>query len=769
MAYEFLNHGVKKAIHRLGWKELHSIQSQSIESILKTSRDLIISAPTAGGKTEAAFLPILSILLDNPNQVVIYVSPLKALINDQWSRLQILCDELDIQVWRWHGDISATEKKSFRDHAKGILLITPESLESNFINYGQALGRIYENTSFVVIDELHVFINNVRGMHLRSLVSRLTAVADCAPRLIGLSATLGDSENAKQFLRPDNPSNVDLITDSQTSRDIRIGVLAFIERKKQGTGDKLVSRLSIQEILQVYDLIDHHQWKSENPLRSSGPTLGLSKIEIRNAPRDAMDDIADDISVHFQSGNNLVFGNSRQTLEILVDLLHERANKESWSHDPFCVHHGSISKNARDEVEQELKSRKPTTALCTSTLELGIDIGNVRTVGQVDPPWSVSALIQRLGRSGRRKGEVARMRIYSRNETPHTDSTLTELLFPNLLRSIAVIELMLQRWLEPNSEDRYHASTLIHQLLSLLKQTGGLAADVLFEILCFFGPFKQIDKKLFISIIRDLGYGDIIEQVPTGEIILSPNGEYITNSYDFYAAFSSQEMFKVRHNDEIIGELKADCVPPRNECFILNGRRWQVRDIGIQEKSVWVVPTNKRVPPIFEGDAGEIHTRVLQEMRNILRKNNNPRYLDNNGISLLNCARKAGYDSGAATTGIVETKSAIIWYPWVGTITLNTLSLILTTEGIPHSSDKISIKLPNLSLEEFLDLCHRLANKNFDTRDLASKIELKPKDKFDEFLSEETLDEINAHDRINLAEAQICLKGVSTYQSANTH
>ncbi len=762
MAYELLNDGVKKAIHRLGWKELHSIQSQSIVNILTTSKDLIISAPTAGGKTEAAFLPILSILLENPNQVVIYVSPLKALINDQWSRLQILCDELDIHVWRWHGDILATEKKNFRNQAKGILLITPESLESNFINYGQALDRIYADTAFVVIDELHVFINDVRGMHLRSLISRLTAVADCSPRLIGLSATLGDSENAKQFIRPDNPSNVDLVADSKTGRDIRIGVLASIERKKQGTGDKLAPRLGIQEILQAYDSIDQHQWKSENPLATLGPNLGLPTSEIDAVPGDALDEIADDISVHFQSGNNLVFGNSKQTLEILVDLLHERANKESWSHDPFCVHHGSISKNAREDVEQELKDRKPTTALCTSTLELGIDIGNVRTVGQVDPPWSVSALVQRLGRSGRRKGEVARMRIYSRNETPHIDSTLTDLLFPSLLRSIAVIELMLQRWIEPNSEDRYHASTLIHQLFSLLKQTGGLAADVLFEILCLVGPFRQVDKKLFIPIIRDLGYGDLIEQIPTGEIILSPKGEYIASSYDFYAAFASQEMFKIRYDQEAIGELKADCVPPRNECFILNGRRWKVRDFSIQEKCVWVAPTKKRVPPNFEGDAGEIHTKVLQEMRNILRKDTNPKYLDKNAISLLNCARKAGYDSSASTTGIVETGSAIIWYPWVGTITLNTLVLILSTERIPHSSDKISIRLPKLRLEDFLDTCHRLANKNFNTRDLASKIELKQKDKFDAYLSEQTLDEINAHDRINLDEAIKALNRVSS-------
>ena len=139
---------------------------------------------------------------------MLYISPLKALINDQFRRLEDLCAHAEIPVHRWHGDVNAADKARLRQSPSGVLLITPESLESQFINYDRHLRRLYAHLRFVVIDELHAFLDNVRGIHLRSLLARLAIATDTHPRKIGLSATIGDFAPARTFLarKPRRPS-----------------------------------------------------------------------------------------------------------------------------------------------------------------------------------------------------------------------------------------------------------------------------------------------------------------------------------------------------------------------------------------------------------------------------------------------------------------------------------------------------------------------------------------------------------------------------------
>ncbi|WP_269526429.1 DEAD/DEAH box helicase [Coraliomargarita parva] len=751
-AFSLLSDGVQRAIFRQGWTQLHSIQVRSINVLRRTDSDLIIAAPTAGGKTEAAFLPILSDLSEAPEKLVIYVSPLKALINDQWARLETLCADLDIPVRRWHGDVTATEKKAFRKEPGGILLITPESLESNFINYGRDLSRIYKHTAFVVIDELHVFVDDVRGMHLRSLISRLCAVAECNPRMVGLSATLGDATLARDFMRPDDSERVVLISEGG-GRDIRIGLRAQTERprwsERRGEG-RLFDPDTTASIICA---VPYESWQSLAPLAKLGKSLSQPPGDSPQLSRDALDCIADDLSAHFQVGTNLVFGNSRRTLEELADILHEQARKHKWRHDPFCLHHGSLAKCVREDVEMRLKGPVPATALCTSTLELGIDIGSVRTVGQIDPPWSVSALIQRLGRSGRRNGEPARMRLYTRDETPHTDSSLANLMFPELLRSIAVVQLMLSKWIEAPTSCRLHVSTMVHQVMSILRQTGGIHAAHLYQILCVDGPFRAIDQPLFRDILHGLGENDIIEQIPTGELILALVGEEIASSHDFYAAFISNEIFTVRWQDEIIGEIPADNVLPAGQCFILGGRRWVVEDIGEREKTVWVKPTNKRVPPLFVGEAGDIDGKVFSKMRELLLSEEYPSFLDHNARVLLGAARYVGQNSGAATTGLVVGATFISWFPWVGSKTFRTLRLMLSYMKIKHEFDSLSLTFMNIDLAEFRRILAALKAFRFDPVELASAMPVKTFDKYDALLPEELLDQVNAVDRVDVADA----------------
>ena len=266
-AFDLLHPEVQKAVWSMGWKEFHPIQVETIHQVLEHSGHLIITAQTAGGKTEAAFLPIISRLAENPQPSIqaLYVGPLKALINDQFERLEKLCEHLEIPVHRWHGDVSASRKKELRQSPAGILLITPESLESNFINYGNQIPQIYRHLEFVVIDELHSFLDNVRGVHLLSLLARLCQATALKPRIIALSATLGDPQAGCRFLSPDQPDAVSLINDPNSQREIKFGIRVHLRRPLNDSEKLIEPRLKPAEALQIAERLTAEALKSGSP------------------------------------------------------------------------------------------------------------------------------------------------------------------------------------------------------------------------------------------------------------------------------------------------------------------------------------------------------------------------------------------------------------------------------------------------------------------------------------------------------------------------
>ena len=200
---------LQRALWELGWKGLRDTQVQALPLILDTRDDVVISAATAAGKTEAAFLPLLTRLWQGasvavggsesdtnstglPKGVILYVAPVKALINDQVERLQLFCERMDIPVYPWHGDVGPTLRKRFFADSRGVVLITPESLEALLFRRGADLRQIFAALQAVIVDELHAFIGNVRGRQLQSLLHRLEAQLGRRVQRIGLSATLGD-------------------------------------------------------------------------------------------------------------------------------------------------------------------------------------------------------------------------------------------------------------------------------------------------------------------------------------------------------------------------------------------------------------------------------------------------------------------------------------------------------------------------------------------------------------------------------------------------
>lgn len=745
-AFGLLHRGVQEAVFKKGWKSLRDVQTQAIQTVLAGTGHLLICAQTAGGKTEAAFLPIISRLAENPRPSVqaLYVGPLIALINDQFGRLEDLCADVDVPVHRWHGAAPASEKKRLRDSPGGILLITPESLESNFINYGSQLRRIYAEIEFVVIDEVHSFLSNVRGAHLRSLLARLNAATGRTPRIIGLSATLGDPQGARSFLDADNPDSVKVVED-KGSKELKFAIKAFL--RGEPIADGKFRRSGIDGVRAMSDAFAPSMAQQSFPLAK---VLSASETE---SEFDELDDIATDILHTCANYTSLVFGNAKQGIEILADRLHGMVAKAKMPRDPFYVHHGSLSKDVRDEVEGVLKSGQPATVLCSSTLELGIDIGSVRRVAQLDPPWSVASMCQRMGRSGRRDGEASRMCVYSRDDSPDEQSTLTDLLFPHLVRSIALARLMLKKWLEPHDLSQFNLSTLTHQVLSCLRQTGGIREEELHDVLVVRGAFRELSRPMFQRLLASLKMSDFVEQMPTTEFILTPTGEAITADREFYAAFQASEEFIVRFSENDIGKIQSSLVPPVGENIILAGRRWCVVDVETRTKTVHVEPTAGGKPPIFRGAGGEIHNRVIEEMRAVLTDSDEPPYLDAAAKNLLKAARRIATKAGVINPGVVVCGDSIRWFPWLGTRGLRTLALHATCANIAAQTDSLSIIYKKTDIDAWRQHLRSIVRGDHSALQLAQHMAIKAFEKFDDAIADDLLDLANAHDRLDLPSA----------------
>jgi ATP-dependent Lhr-like helicase len=718
-AFAKLHPKIQEAVWNQRWDELRPLQVDAIQAVLDSDDHVILAAATASGKTEAAFLPILSQLAAEPADSVqaLYISPLKALINDQFRRLEDLCAYAEIPVHRWHGDVSATDKQRLKKSPGGVLLITPESLESQFINHDRHLQHIYAHLRFVVIDELHAFLDNVRGIHLRSLLARLSIAAGVTPRQLGLSATIGDFAPAQAFLCVDSPCAVRVLEDGSQRKELRVGVKAYVEAP--GAGES-----------------------SERDTTSSSAPTGLAAI-------------AADIAQRFRIESNLIFCNSRRQTELLADKLRCLFEREHWPRNPFLLHHGSLSRELREEVERELKSGEPVTAICTSTLEMGIDLGAVRAIGQVGPTWSVASLVQRLGRSGRREGEPQILRLYTLDDAITERSSLTDRLFPELIRAVVLLELHSERWLEPPEHDRFHFSTCVHQVLSVLRQTGGISATHLQDVLCQRGAFQRIEQAQFASLLRGLAAKDLIEQIPTGELILAPAGERIVESRDFYAAFASRIEYRIEHDGQPIGVLPQDSIPAEGEFLLLAGRRWRVNLIDHSSKRVSVVPAKGWKQPRFAGGIGRLHPTITERMRRVLTEETGYPFLNLPAMQLLGEARQNFANAGLDEQDTIISFSGVEWFPWRGSRVLVTLELCAKADGLKTERDDLSIRYQKLAAADFTVHRARIASGKFTSEQLVMLVADLQRDRFDEHVPEALLQQAFVAEVLDLPGAQL--------------
>jgi ATP-dependent Lhr-like helicase len=639
-AFEKLARPIQKWIRAQGWRELRHIQSQAIHAITGGDADLIIAASTAGGKTEAAFLPLISQVLDDPAQAggfdLLYIGPLKALITDQADRLQEICCEVELPVTPWHGDVSASVKSRAVKVPKGILLITPESLEALFIRRGLEIPRLFAVTRAIIIDELHTVLDSERGVQLRSLLTRMELAIGRPIRRVGLSATLGDMQLARAYLRPHDPTGVDLLEAKGGDAELMLQLRGYI------SGDK--------------------------------------DAEISSATHR----IAEHLFKNLRGTDNLVFAGSRQSVEIYADHLRTLCEEERLPQE-FYPHHASLSRDHRDFVERRLKDgSKPTTAICTSTLELGIDIGEVACVAQIGAPFSVAALRQRLGRSGRRAGQPAVLRQYAVETRLTPKSNYVDRLRLGLIRSVAMIDLLLEGWCEPPRLQALHLSTLVHQILSVIAERGGASASRLFRVLCQEGPFKKVDTPVFMDVLRALGDPEtgLIEQSDDGLLLLGKVGEKLVEHYSFYAVFQTPEEYRLISGGKELGTLPIVNVMAPGMMLIFSGRRWVIQEVDDRDKVIMVTPSKGGTPPMFGGDPGDIHDLVVQRMFDILEGNTAPVYMDRVARDLLDEARRHYARLGFATSPTVRLdEGSFAVATRVGTVKANTLALALRGKG----------------------------------------------------------------------------------------
>lgn len=347
-AYSLLNRDLRFYIHEKGWPKLTRIQNAAIKTYFVNDNNLILSAATAQGKTEAAFLPAIS-SIDNFDHglKILYISPLIALINDQFKRINDMCLDMDIAITAWHGEASRSKKDALIENPKGIVLITPESIEALLSGKSDLAKNLLKDVEVVIVDEIHSFLSGNRGLQLKSLLTRILRYTYESPRMIGLSATIGEENYplAKNFFA--NGIDTNIIVD-KSRNDLEVTIDYF-------------------------------------------PSETISSDAIKK------------ISAYADDGAMLVFPNSRDKVETFAVKLSEEF-KETGNDIKVFAHHSSVSKNRRKEIEDFAKeARLEKFVICaTSTLELGIDIGAVTSVCQYGPSHSVLSLAQRLGRSGRK-------------------------------------------------------------------------------------------------------------------------------------------------------------------------------------------------------------------------------------------------------------------------------------------------------------------------------------------------------------------------------
>ena len=766
---------IQDFIYRSGWQDLRAIQVAAGDAIFNTDQNVLLCASTASGKTEAAFFPILTEFTEDPPESVgcLYIAPLKALINDQFIRLNDLCEEGHIPVWHWHGDVSSSHKKKLLKHPSGILQITPESLEALLMHKHSEVPKLFGDLRYVVIDEIHSLLRGDRGGQCMCLVQRLCRLSGANPRRIGLSATIGDPQEAGRFLAAGSGRGT-----------------VIPDIKAKGMRWRLSMEHFFNAAPQASDIIENPEksaWAGGVPSASMRPAIGTSKMPAEAGGASVSSNVpaaggvkADvsasgiakaDVSVlrqtkadanptdkapltadpgmgyifeHTRGRKCLVFSNSREECEEVTTTL--RAYCE-YNHEPdrFLIHHGNLSTAFRETAEDEMRDDDSALTTCTTaTLELGIDIGKLERAFQINAPFTVSAFLQRMGRTGRR-GEPCEMWFVMREEHAEARDLLPDKIPWALLQGIALVQLYLEeRWVEPPRRGRLPFSLLYHQTMSTLASGGEMSPAELASRVLTLAPFENVTRDDFRILINDLIAKDHIELTEERGLIVGLAGERITNNFKFYAVFQENEEYSVRCESQEIGTIVKP--PPIGDRIAIAGHVWVVEEVDRTHHQVYCHMIKGRVPAYFGEEPGDIHTKILERMRQVLLETSDYPYLLKNAQARLMTARVDALHSGLGYRPLVCLGGSMYCLtPWLGSYAFLALERFLRI----RCAKRLGLKGFNsvrpyfcqftlgVSEQEFYKVLKEEMEEGIDPMELLYPKEVPVFDKYDDILPEE--------------------------------
>ncbi|MBN8208928.1 DEAD/DEAH box helicase [Bacillus sp. NTK071] len=621
-SFNLLSKTIQKKIWRMKWESFTHVQDKAIPAVIETDHDIILSSGTASGKTEAAFLPIISMIEKEAEETlkVMYISPLKALINNQFERIESLCDETNIPIHRWHGDISQSKKKKFVQKPAGILQITPESIESLFLNRTEQLRNIFKGCDFIVIDEIHSFLDDERGVHLRSLLSRLERYMNKRPRIIGLSATIDNFSLVKDWVNFQYPEKVTVIESIGSDKNLLYSLMHFDGEESHKT------------------------------------------------PLNLFEDIRD----LTRNQKALIFCNSRGLVEEATVLLNRLATREGMG-ETYFPHHSSIDKKEREHVEKTMsESTLPKSVVATSSLELGIDIGSIDIVIQIDSTFTVSALKQRLGRSGRKKDSNQMLQLYSTK----SDS---------LIQSVAVMELVRDKWVEPAIGYPIPYDILFHQIISICKETNGIQLRELINMVKSNAMFESLLEENVRLLVEFMLQNEHLEKIKgSNELIVGIEGERLLRGKEFYSVFMTNEQYEVIENVKRIGTIDKLMFLNESDNIILAGKLWKIKTVDSERNKIYVNKAFDGKPPKYLSGGVKIHKKIAAKIMELLCSTKDLHYLDEEGNATLQDMRRS-YRYNKLSSGdrvIWRDKDTQLFETFTGTTITNTLVWMLRSKGI---------------------------------------------------------------------------------------
>lgn len=697
---------LQEYVHSSGWTEWRSIQKTAYDHFTGSGSHILICAGTSSGKTEAAMFPVISSLYGKPTRGfgALYIGPLKALIDDQFERMEPILRDSYIPITGWHGDISQNRKKKAVENPSGILQITPESLQNLITNRQEELGRLFGDLRFVIIDEVHAFMNSDRGLQLLCCLERLEKLTGCRPRRLGLSATISDKDSAGQWLSANTGVETVIVSDDSI-------------------GDR---RIEIR-----YNLFPTEK-EEEGEYRKKAVTKYYKQLysDVRNR-------------------SCIVFTNSRDSAEKTSRSLGRMAELNGRPGEVF-IHHGSVSAELRHNAEEALKNKdRKNTVVATVTLELGIDVGNLDRIVQIGAPYTCSSMVQRMGRSGRRGG-LQNMIVYC-NDDLSKYWTEIDGISMDLVRSIAMSELILKdRWVEPANVPKLPYSLLYHQTLQYLKPgIGAKYSELKRDVLSMY-PFRNICEDDYKWLLRHMVSIKHLERMEDGTYLIGYDGERISFNREFCSVFTTGKEFEIKFQGKSIGSIQQ--IPSVGELIQLAGRVWEVTEVSMKDYHADVVESDGTVNTPWTSGIPGLDTRILQRMKEVLLSIDTYDYLDQEAQSCLRHSREVGKDMGVGRTFSDRSRGFRI-YPWVGSRQFDTLKRILMQiddiSGIrcrqPYYIDIIT----DLSERELRREIERIRSRSDGTDLIGNDDDLRI-GKYDEYIPDELLVKQFAADQLDL-------------------